>query len=137
MRPKISVMDCDNEENKNELDVKSESVSDSQEIDKGDTDVDFELARTETLLKAAIAFDFVDINGDGTIVYSEAEKMIRSSSLMNSIDGDTDTKVNAFLKSFVDAGVKTISKNEWLNFYGKLFDNVISNGLSPVSAKKE
>ena len=122
----VSSIDITIEENEFEF----RSPNDSQEMSKVDKDaVDFELARAEALRDATIAFDSVDTNGDGTIDYSEAEKLIKTCSFMDKIEGNSDTKVNAFFKSFDDDGDKSISKNEWLIFYGKLFDNIIEDGL--------
>ena len=126
----VSSIDITIEEN--EFEFKSgRSLNDSQEMSKVDKDaVDFELARAEALRDATIAFNSVDTNGDGTIDYSEAEKLIKNSSFMDKIEGNSDTKVKAFFKSFDDDDDKSITKSEWLIFYGKLFDNIIKDGLS-------
>ncbi len=107
-------------------------------VEKGNKAVDFELAREEALRDATIAFESIDVNGDGTIDYGEAEKLIKASSTFNSLlaAGGSDIKVDAFFKSFDEDGDKCISKDEWLHFYGKLFDNIIETGLSPTNVKE-
>ena len=56
---------------------------------------------------------------------------------MAHIEGETGDKVNAFLKSFDDNSCVSISKDESLIFYDKLFDNIIENDPSLTRAKKQ
>lgn len=84
------------------------------------------MARSEALRDASIAFENVDVNNDGEIDYGEAEKLIKSSSSLDGMVDNANSKVDAFFKSFDEDGDKKISKSEWLNFYGKLFDNIVN-----------
>ncbi len=63
--------------------------------------------------------------------------IMESSALDDQIGGNAQIKIDAFFKSFDDDGDRCITKNEWLNFYGKLFDNIVNNGLSPTPANNE
>ena len=57
-----------------DLTFEIKSLSDrSQDVDKGDRALDFELARAEALREATIAFESVDVNRYGIIDYSQAE----------------------------------------------------------------
>ena len=38
--------------------------------------------------------------------------------------------VNEFIEKFNDDGDKQISKEEWLQFYGELYDSIIEMGIS-------
>ena len=98
---------------------------------------DFEVARAEALRDATIAFERVDIDGNGTIDYHEAEKLIKSNNSLNNFASNNENKIDAFFKSFDENGDKSISKKEWLNFYGQLFDNMIENSLGPKPTNKQ
>ena len=56
---------------------------------------------------------------------------------MNDISGNANAKIEAFFKSFDEDGDQRITKAEWLTFYGKLFDEIIKNGLGPSQANKQ
>ena len=100
--------------------------------------VDFELARAEALQNATLAFEELDVNGQGNLKYHEAEKLIRKiSSSDSSLIGKHEDKVDAFQKSFDEESNQIISKNEWLSFYGKLFDSVTENRFSDTLAIKQ
>lgn len=60
-----------------------------------------------------------------------------SGQLKDQIGGNAQIKIDAFFKSFDDDGDRCITKNEWLNFYGKLFDNIVDNGLGSSQANKK
>ena len=102
-----------------------------------DADVNLEIARAEALRDAEIAFVNVDANGDGSISFSEAERLIKDSSSISETDDSTKTKVEAFFRSFDVDRDNSISKNEWLDFYGRLFDNIIEDGLRVSRANKK
>ena len=78
---------------------------------------------------AISAFENIDINSDGFIDISEAEKLVQESSSMNDSAGSAKARIEAFFKSFDVNGDRKISKAEWLTFYGNLFDNIFQNGL--------
>ena len=92
-------------------------------------DFDVEIARAEAMRDAEIAFVNIDANGDGTICFSEAERLIKDASILDKTADSNKTKLDAFFRSFDDNSDQSISKSEWLDFYGRLFDNIIENGL--------
>ena len=94
-----------------------------------DKAVDIEVERSEALRDAGIAFESVDANNDGAIDLDEAEKLVKEYGLNEDIDSSSKAMIDAFFKSFDEDGDKSITKAEWLAFYGKLFDDIIKNGM--------
>ena len=82
---------------------------------------------------AEIAFERMDTNNDGTIDLDEAAKLVKDSGLNEDLDGNSKAKIDAFFESFDKDGDNRITKAEWLAFYGKLFDDIIKNGLNPFN----
>ena len=91
--------------------------------------IDLEVAREKAIKDAEVAYDELDINGDGTVDFSEVEKLVSQSDSIKGIAGDVQAKIDAFFKTFDTDGDVKISKSEWLNFYRKLFDDVVRTGL--------
>ena len=110
------------------------SLDINQDNDLNDQAVEFEIARQEALRDAEIAFQSIDTNKNGKIDYSEALKFIQNSASQNDFAGnDAKARAEAFYKSYDEDGDQSISKAEWLTFYGKLFDEIIKSGLSHSS----
>ena len=95
------------------------------------------VARAEALRDAEIAFVNLDTDGNGTISVSEAERLIKDSSSIDDTDDSIQTKIEAFFSSFDKNRDNVISKQEWLDFYGRLFDNIIEDGLRFSHANNE
>ena len=97
-------------------------------------------ARAQAIRDAAIAFDKLDINGDGTINYEEAELFIEQGLQQSQDENDKQLKKDKlieFFKTFDEDGDHEITKEEWLGFYAKLFDSIIENGLNQERAQNQ
>ena len=85
-------------------------------------------ARNQALQDATIAFESVDVNGDGQIDIGEAQKLVKYSSIHKESVGSSQAMVDTFFRSFDTDGDNKISKSEWLTFYGNLFDDIYKSG---------
>ena len=84
--------------------------------------VEHKLARANALRDAAIAFEKLDINANGKIEYSKAEKlMIQSDGVMKDthLNEHKKIKINEFFNTYRNG---SITKDEWLSFYAKMLD---------------
>lgn len=93
-------------------------------------------ARAKALQTAQLAFEKLDLDGNGMIDRQEAQKLAASDELSGSIGGgnqpvqDKEAKIQEFFDTFDEDKSGTIEKEEFLNFFGKLFDSVIQKGLA-------
>ena len=89
-------------------------------------------ARQAALTTAEEAFNKLDINGDCEIDRDEVQKLAGEGAGLP--DGATaeqkEAQIQEFFASFDADGDGKIQKAEWLNFFGQLFDSVISQGLT-------
>ena len=84
-------------------------------------------ARAAALATAEEAFAKLDINGDGEVDRDEVKQLATSGmGLPDNSDATTrEAKINEFFASFDANGDGKIQKQEWLDFFGSLFDSVI------------
>ena len=87
-------------------------------------------ARKQALAQALEAFNKLDLDGSGAIERSEIQELVRSSAsgMMNG-EGNNDQKINEFIETFDTDGDGAVQKQEWLDFFGRLFDSVIQTGM--------
>ena len=85
-------------------------------------------AKEQALSTALEAFKKLDINGDGEVDRTEIMALARSG---QGLPGgvNSEEKINQFFETFDDNGDGKIQQQEWLDFFGNLFDSVISSGL--------
>ena len=86
-------------------------------------------ARAAALTQAEEAFAKLDINGDGEVDRTEITALAGDGLPAGCDQATKDAKIKEFLDSFDTDGDGKIQKAEWLNFFGQLFDSVISAGL--------
>ena len=91
--------------------------------------IDLEVARESALKNAELAYDKLDNNRDGVVDLNEVKKLVGQSESIRGIDGVDQAKVDAFFKTFDADKDAKVSKSEWLNFYSKLFDEVVKTGV--------
>ena len=85
--------------------------------------------RAEAIEEAQTAYDKLDTNGDGHIDRDELIAHAKAAGAKLGAGG-SDQDVDQFFQTFDSNQDGVVSKEEWLDFFGKLFDDVIQKGLS-------
>ena len=85
--------------------------------------------RAEAIAEARAAYEKLDTNGDGHIDRDElkAHATAAGAKLTN---GQSDADIDTFFQTFDANNDGVVSKEEWLNFFGNLFDEVIKKGIA-------
>ena len=88
--------------------------------------------RVKAMQKATEAFEQLDLDSNGLIERSEINKVSQESLGIpaTSDPAQREAKIKEFFDTFDANGDGKISKEEWLDFFGKLFDSVIEAGLA-------
>ena len=88
-------------------------------------------ARAEALRTAEEAFNKLDVNGDGTVTKEELQGLAASSTDGSGADASAITaKVQEFIDNFDQDGDGKVQKQEWLNFFGAMIDEVIATNMA-------
>ena len=87
-------------------------------------------AREQALATALEAFNQLDVNGDGKVDRNEVAQLANAQVIEGANEDLKAQKIDEFFKSFDENGDGFIQREEWLNFFGKLFDSVIDKGLA-------
>jgi len=89
-------------------------------------------ARVAALATAEEAFNKLDINGDGDVDKNEVMQLADQGEGLpdGANSAEKEAKIKEFFDSFDANGDGKIQKSEWLEFFGKLFDSVIAQGLN-------
>ena len=85
--------------------------------------------RAEALKQAEDGYSKLDTNGDGVIDRDELKAMAKEAG-QSLTGGQMEAKIDEFLSTFDQNNDGVVSKQEWLDFFGNLFDAVIAQGLS-------
>merc|ERR1712150_236263 len=83
--------------------------------------------RAEALAQAEEAFRKLDLDGSGEIERNELQELARSS---GSAIGGGENDINDFINTFDTDGDGKVSLQEWLTFFGNMFDQVIAAGMA-------
>ena len=84
--------------------------------------------RAAALQEAMVMFDAIDTNNDGNIVWNEAVQYAKKNSNVLSGKGDD---IQAFFDEFDANKDGKVSRQEWSDFYAKVFDDFVAAGFSP------
>ena len=85
--------------------------------------------REEAIAEARQAYEKLDTNGDGHIDRDEL-KAHATAAGAKLTGGQSDADIDTFFATFDANNDGVVSKEEWLTFFGNLFDEVIKKGLS-------
>ena len=85
--------------------------------------------RAEAIAEARAAYEKLDTNGDGHIDRDEL-KAHATAAGAKLTGGQSDADIDTFFQTFDANNDGVVSKEEWLNFFGNLFDEVIKKGIA-------
>ena len=84
-------------------------------------------ARQQALATALEAFNKIDINGDGEVDRSEVMALAKAGTGLP--EDVSQAKIDEFFAQFDENNDGRIQRQEWIDFFGRLFDAVIAQGL--------
>ena len=88
-------------------------------------------AREQALNTAREAFAKLDVNGDGTVTREELRGLASVSTDGLAADAaQIEAKLEEFIATFDADGDGKVQLNEWLEFFGRLFDEVIASSMA-------
>ena len=85
--------------------------------------------RAEAIAEARAAYEKLDTNGDGHIDRDEL-KAHATAAGAKLTGGQSDADIDTFFQTFDANNDGVVSKEEWLTFFGNLFDEVIKKGIN-------
>ena len=88
-------------------------------------------ARKDAIAKAMLEFEKIDKDGNGQIDREEVESMFKN--CITAEEGKEElltTKINDLFKTFDANNDGVISQQEWIDFFGSVFDSVLQLGLA-------
>ena len=85
--------------------------------------------RAEAIAEARAAYEKLDTNGDGHIDRDEL-KAHATAAGAKLTGGQSDADIDTFFQTFDANNDGVVSKEEWLTFFGNLFDEVIKKGIA-------
>ena len=99
-------------------------------------------SRIDALRVADEVFEKLDLNGDGMIEKHEVRHLCdnnhpgmlaaQSQSESNGPGAGQESRIRDFFAAFDINGDGCVSREEWLDFFGKLYDSVIAKGLTEL-----
>ena len=88
-------------------------------------------AREQALNTAREAFAKLDVNGDGTVTKEELRGLASTSTDgLGANASEIESKLEEFVQTFDADGDGKVQLNEWLEFFGRLFDEVIASSMA-------
>ena len=88
-----------------------------------------QLKREEAIAEAKAAYEKLDTNGDGHIDREELKAHATRAGAELTKGNQSDADIDSFFATFDANNDGVVSKEEWLAFFGNLFDEVIKKGL--------
>ena len=87
-------------------------------------------ARSQALATALEAFKKLDVDDNGEIERHEIQSLVASaSSNLPNMANASEEKINEFIATFDQDNDGKIQQQEWLDFFGRLFDSLIPQGI--------
>ena len=79
--------------------------------------------RAETIASVSVQYDELDTNKDGSVDREELIAIARAQGGSHNID---EAQLNDFFTQFDANGDGKVSKEEWINFFGRMFDEAMA-----------
>ena len=87
--------------------------------------------RAETLENVAKEFDQLDLDGNGMVDREELVEVAKRSGDSSGVDSET---LNGFFGQFDANGDGKVTKEEWLGFFGNMFDQAMAPIIAAAKA---
>ena len=88
-------------------------------------------ARALNMAACLEKFNLLDIDGSGSVSKAEISKLANDGiGIPEAVDPETrEQKINELISRFDADGDGNISKDEWLNFFGSLYDALVEEAM--------
>ena len=87
--------------------------------------------RAETIASVVVQYEALDTNGDGSVDREELIAIARAQGGSHNVD---EAQLAEFFTQFDANNDGKVSKDEWINFFGKMFDEAMAPIIAAAAA---